>query len=106
MNTLTKEGIGLAVKTLRRQAKLTQTGLAEQAGLTASAISRIELGEAELWFIDCVAVTKILKISLEEFVAFAEKLETDEIRKARERLLAQNAQVRLLRQEIRKRTAG
>lgn len=67
-------GLGLAIREKRTQSKLTQTELAELAGLDRSYIGGVERGERNLSFASLLRIADALGVKLSELVALAERL--------------------------------
>lgn len=67
-------GLGLAIREKRTQSKLTQTELAELAGLDRSYIGGVERGERNLSFASLLRIAHALGVKLSELVALAERL--------------------------------
>lgn len=63
--------IGLGIKAARRKAGLTAKSLAEQSGLSASAISRIESGKQTLSFAESLVVCKVLGMQVNNLASLA-----------------------------------
>jgi transcriptional regulator with XRE-family HTH domain len=64
------------VRTAREQVDLTQSQLANLMGTDQTAISKIEIGERRLDFIELRAICKALNIELQDFISdFETKLQ-------------------------------
>ncbi len=66
----TKKLIGERIKTLRRQAGLTQERLAEKVGLDARHLSRLEVGRNYPSLDSLERIAKVLNVPLVEFFQF------------------------------------
>jgi transcriptional regulator with XRE-family HTH domain len=66
--------LGLAVRQLREQRSLTQEDIAHEAGLTTSAISKIERGHSNPSWSTVRSIAVALGVTTAELAALAEKL--------------------------------
>lgn len=66
----TKKLIGARIKELRRQAGMTQEGLAERVGLDSSHLSRLEVGRHFPSLISLERIANALSVPLAEFFQF------------------------------------
>jgi transcriptional regulator with XRE-family HTH domain len=74
---LSRTAIGMAVKSARLAAGLTASQLANDTGLSASAISRTESGVRALEFVEALAVSSALCIDIEALRTLAETFERE-----------------------------
>jgi transcriptional regulator with XRE-family HTH domain len=72
-----QRGLAKAVNELRKQAKLSQSDLAERAGLAEPLIALIESGRYDPTWGDIRRIAKALGVSLEAFSEAAEQHELD-----------------------------
>lgn len=85
MSKQLKQNIGLRVKTLRHQKKLTQAQLAEAIDKTFEAISNLERGKTAPNFSTLVDIAKVLEVPMREFFEGMD----DELTKDRQQLFTQ-----------------
>lgn len=75
MNMLSDIQIGLAVKSARLAADLSAKQLAEQSGLTSSALSKIETGKQALGFAEAAEICSALGVRVDHLLALAREVE-------------------------------
>ena len=73
----TKELLGLKIKELRKQKKLTQEQLAEKLNLDIGYISKLEVGRNFPTIGTLEKIAKVLQVELCEFFRFTQKKEED-----------------------------
>ncbi len=96
--------IGLAIARMRSERKMTLITLFELTNISQSTLSRIESGETKkLDIASAIAIAGALKVTIGELIERAEKCDTEETRKLREKIKLRKRMTKELRANLYKR---
>jgi transcriptional regulator with XRE-family HTH domain len=86
---LSPAALGLAIKTLRDQARMSANDLALQAGMTPSSLSRTENGFRQVELAEATLIAEALGAKVDDVVRIAREVQSSGIVKQRERAMAE-----------------
>lgn len=89
MKKLSPVSVGMAIKTIREQSKMSANDLAKQTGMTASSLSRTENGYRAVELSEAVTIAQCAGTSLDELIKLAEHLESSPFVHQREAAMAE-----------------